>query len=268
MGIFTKKNTKRKSDEVDGIPDAWLIGEDDGGNVGLDRLEYLEDVVPNPSPSPDELASAPPPSPAAGDDAAEDQSSDQGWHLPDMAEPTAEEVPHVRRADDEQVVTFQPPVAPVPISEFEARADFLAVDIPDVAEVPIRIPDIPSLPLSEPPMAEPSSLEFPTLEATPIEQVPFETTDLQAPTIELPSSISSVSSEVSTGPTGPQADTLLEIIGLAPGSTWAEIRDAHQNLMQDHDESAETDPSRIALGRAIKREMNTAYAALRLMAVD
>ncbi len=69
------------------------------------------------------------------------------------------------------------------------------------------------------------------------------------------------------GPIGSRAATLLEILGLDPNATWTEIGDTHRELSVELSESIDGDPSREAVSRAIQREMNTAYAALRLMAV-
>lgn len=69
------------------------------------------------------------------------------------------------------------------------------------------------------------------------------------------------------GPTGTRAATLLEILGLDTDATWTKIGETHRELSVELLETIDGDPSREAVSRAIQREMNTAYAALRLMAV-
>ncbi len=68
-------------------------------------------------------------------------------------------------------------------------------------------------------------------------------------------------------PAMPQATVLLEILGLEPGVEWHTVRTARAELVDGHDPDSESDPDRAALARAIRREMNTAYAALRLLYV-
>ncbi len=69
-------------------------------------------------------------------------------------------------------------------------------------------------------------------------------------------------------PTGPDAVVLLEILGVAPGATWHQISAAHAAAVAEYDSSNESDRDRAALADALRREMNTSYAALRLLAVS
>ncbi|MEZ5227236.1 MAG: hypothetical protein R2710_11315 [Acidimicrobiales bacterium] len=70
----------------------------------------------------------------------------------------------------------------------------------------------------------------------------------------------------STAPRGREADLLCEILGVEPGATWAELRAAHAAAMSEYDPRLESDEDRIALAWAIRREMNSTYATLRLLA--
>ncbi len=68
-------------------------------------------------------------------------------------------------------------------------------------------------------------------------------------------------------PSGEQAATLLAILGLGRDASWNEVRDAHRSLISDHQASGESDPERAELARSIRREINAAYVALRLLQV-
>lgn len=70
------------------------------------------------------------------------------------------------------------------------------------------------------------------------------------------------------GPTAPEATVLLEILGLFPGATWDEVREAHRELIDGHRAEPFTDEPQAQLADEIRREMNSAYAALRLLAVS
>lgn len=70
------------------------------------------------------------------------------------------------------------------------------------------------------------------------------------------------------GPTAPEATVLLEILGLFPGATWDEVREAHRELIDGHRAEPFTDEAQARLADEIRREMNSAYAALRLLAVS
>ncbi|MDA3041319.1 MAG: hypothetical protein O3C27_17685 [Actinomycetota bacterium] len=70
------------------------------------------------------------------------------------------------------------------------------------------------------------------------------------------------------GPTAPEATALLEILGLFPGATWEDIRAAHRELIDGHRAEPSTDEAQAHLAEQIRREMNSAYAALRLLAVS
>lgn len=70
------------------------------------------------------------------------------------------------------------------------------------------------------------------------------------------------------GPTAPEATVLLEILGLFPGATWGEVREAHRELIDGHRAEPFTDEAQAQLADEIRREMNSAYAALRLLAVS
>lgn len=70
------------------------------------------------------------------------------------------------------------------------------------------------------------------------------------------------------GPTAPEATVLLEILGLFPGATWTEVREAHRELIDGHRAEPFTDEAQAELADEIRREMNSAYAALRLLAVS
>ncbi len=68
-------------------------------------------------------------------------------------------------------------------------------------------------------------------------------------------------------PEGPQAAEMLEILGLDHDATWGEARDARRALLAEHNPEDASDEERAALANAICREMNTAYAGLRLLHV-
>ncbi len=70
------------------------------------------------------------------------------------------------------------------------------------------------------------------------------------------------------GPTAPEATVLLEILGLFPGATWDDVREAHRELIDGHRAEPFTDEAQARLADEIRREMNSAYAALRLLAVS
>ncbi len=91
--------------------------------------------------------------------------------------------------------------------------------------------------------------------------------DASLPGLDLPDEADAGADDDSI-PTGPEAAVLLEILGLAPGSSWRQISAAHAAAVAEYDSSNETDPDRAALADALRREMNTSYAALRLMAVS
>lgn len=67
-------------------------------------------------------------------------------------------------------------------------------------------------------------------------------------------------------PRGPEPDMLCEILGVEPGADWDELSAAHARAMVEYDPARETDPDRVALARAIRREINASYATLRLLA--
>ncbi len=91
--------------------------------------------------------------------------------------------------------------------------------------------------------------------------------DTPSPLRATPGLLGSFHDATPTGPRGPRAAALLEILGLEPLATWDEIRDAHAAAMAEYDPDREFDAERADLARAIRREMNAAYAALRLQAV-
>lgn len=66
-------------------------------------------------------------------------------------------------------------------------------------------------------------------------------------------------------PTGDDAATLLAILGLDRNALWNDVRHTHRSLIADHLAAGESDPERAILARSIRREINTAYAALRLL---
>ena len=67
-------------------------------------------------------------------------------------------------------------------------------------------------------------------------------------------------------PRGREADMLCEILGVEGGASWADLRAAHAAAMSEYDPRLESDEDRVALASAIRREMNSTYAALRLLA--
>ncbi len=67
-------------------------------------------------------------------------------------------------------------------------------------------------------------------------------------------------------PRSHEADLLCEILGVEPGSAWSDLRAAHAAAMSEYDPRLESDEERIALAWAIRREMNSTYATLRLLA--
>jgi MFS family permease len=72
------------------------------------------------------------------------------------------------------------------------------------------------------------------------------------------------------GPVGPEAESHLEVLGLGTRATWAEIKAAHAGILSQHlpaDHEDEDNKDQIASADAIRREMNLAYASLRLLAV-
>lgn len=69
------------------------------------------------------------------------------------------------------------------------------------------------------------------------------------------------------GPRGPGAEVLLEILGLFPGASWQHVRAAHAELIEGHRSDQFSDEAEAELAEEIRREMNSAYAALRLLVV-
>ncbi|MFT7601146.1 MAG: hypothetical protein ACI8TP_004097, partial [Acidimicrobiales bacterium] len=328
----------------DEFSDQWLMGDDE--NVSLDSLDYLTGYESDPSATADGISepanATSEPVQASGPTGREAAGVD-GWHLPDLDEPSAFLDEPSAFLDEPSAFLDEPSaphtasepapnefsIVPGSITDFETAPDRRQTDLtppppPPTADDALPAPprsltelaaratpsDDDSVALPPPPISAPigqaadpapfvdsvandpegppsdvanfgaddfeafdeveafdsespatgmdSDNEFePGLADAPLSDFESEDVNLTLPDLQGPE-----------GPRGPQAETLLEILGLPAGSSWTDIRNAHQSLIHDHDANDDTDPSRVALGRAIRREMNTAYAALRLMAVD
>ncbi len=68
-------------------------------------------------------------------------------------------------------------------------------------------------------------------------------------------------------PEGDSVATLLAILGLDRDVSWDEVKQSHSSLIADHLAAGESDPERAELARSIRREINSAYIALRLLQV-
>ncbi len=68
-------------------------------------------------------------------------------------------------------------------------------------------------------------------------------------------------------PEGDSVATLLAILGLDRDVSWDEVKQSHSALIADHLAAGESDPERAELARSIRREINSAYIALRLLQV-
>lgn len=169
----------------------------------------------------------------------------------------------------------------------DQRAPIAAFD-PDTVEMEDAQSFDPFAPPGE--TADPSSFDPPSFDAPAFDAPSLDESAFDAPSFDQTEVDADLSFETPTPEAAPAADdavghrdaltgdlivpdiedaaVLLDILGLQPGVRWIDVRDARNTLIVGHDPSLENDEDRAALARAIRREMNTAYAALRLLFVD
>ncbi len=300
MGLFKLgKNGQKGSAEVGNVDD-WLKALDadvdavetahgSGTTMGLQPVPGLDAPHPEPAPVAGLDVSTPPPAPPEVEDPAWAtpapiaDPSKGGWHLPSLAsdldapaEPSEIPVP-VSPQDPLPPAWAQTPLAteplPAPTEPLPAQAKNLSLAPPvEMA------PSLESAPLAE----DPTTIEQPPsdLIITPDDD---ELADfgvfLDAPEDDVPHPFEQVGIageargriiETNGSAILPQGDnvaTLLAILGLDRDVTWDEVKQSHAALIADHQAAGESDLERADLARSIRREINSAYIALRLLQV-
>ncbi len=233
---------KSKTNEADGFADLFEPVDDDpfGDNVGLAVTD-----------APVEIDAA-----TAADVVNEGQAdviADVEAHasMPDIDAPVIE----VPTGEMPTVAAWGAPAAPAE---------------PTLAEHALVDPDVTLIdPLTESVVADPEMAE--AAFAVDLDAPAFETTELDAPAFDTPAAATATVEAPSTDslpmPQGPVAAEMLEILGLGPDATWDEAREARRTLVAEHNPDHAEDKERADLAKAICREMNRAYAGLRLLQV-
>ncbi len=166
---------------------------------------------------------------------------------PALTEPALTEPALTEQALTEPALTEPAPTEPAPTEPVLDEPAFAAPAFDDPAIDDLAVTDA-------------GTLETGTLETGTVAD---EAVVLAADTAQRASS----SSHLAQMPQTDQAAVLLEILGLESSATWTEAREARASLIAQHNPDDETDPERAELAVAIRHEMNTAYAALRLLQV-
>lgn len=298
MGLFKLgKNGQKGSAEVGNVDD-WLKALDadvdavetahgSGATMGLQPVPGLDAPHPEPAAVPGSDVSPPPPAPPEMADPAlatpapiADPNKD-GWHLPSLAsdpdtpaEPSERPIP-VSPQDPLPPAWAQAPLTaePFPAEPLPAPAE----DLPHGPPVEMA-PSLESAPLTEsPPAAEQPPSEFMATSAD--DELADFGVFLDAPEEDVPHPFEQVGIagqargriiETNGSAILPQGDnvaTLLAILGLDRDVTWDEVKQSHAALIADHQAAGESDLERANLARSIRREINSAYIALRLLQV-
>ncbi len=304
MGLFNLKKSKNKDNDFE-ASDEWLMGlagddhfegASDGPNASIP--DGLASLAPN-----DDFDAVGPTDDAEYSDLLDSENVDlSSWHFPDLAihelESDAGQVPAYEPAPDAQPA-FDPPIAgdalafeapPVaaPATLFHeshtAKASFEPFADDAVEHEGILEPDhrdsgfLAQAPTSEG-MGFGSELFASALEGhdTGADDADIVDAELDEPdgdeprradepTIAPPTPVGNAALTASFAPRSREADLLCEILGVEPGSAWSDLKAAHAAAMSEYDPRLESDEDRIALAWAIRREMNSTYATLRLLA--
>ncbi len=248
-------------------------------------------TLPAPAPIPPTASDQTSPAPAA-DIAATSDIAEAGWHLPNLGanaevaegDLASSTLPDLGFSNQSSSVSPQEPLPPAWASSPDA-----AVEVDTVENTrPFAAPPLETAPPLEPgPEIESSSdgiiprnidlsLEGDpaadyelddfgvVLDAPDDDQAhPFEPTGLAG---RSRGRITETSGTIKV-PEGDSVATLLAILGLDRDVSWDEVKQSHGALIADHLAAGESDPERAELARSIRREINSAYIALRLLQV-
>lgn len=284
MGLFNLKKSKNDTEDDFEASDEWLMGLSGGST---DQLSS----GPNAS-IPDELQTLAPPVGFEPDPIAEigqaAEPSVAGWHLPDLV---------AADVDDNQAPAPPPPPPPgllfadghpgAPATEPFPLDETIAE--PATADTEASSGFGSHFFFDEPQEHEHDTLAkpldtgvppYPTLGSSVPEAPVFNASRLDPPLLEDESLIEDAvldhagldnddfggGGPSATTPQGPEADMLREILGVDTDASWTDLRAAHARAITEHDPDLEIDEDRVALARAIRRELNSAYATLRLLA--
>ena len=294
VGLFNIKKSKNKEVEEFEASDEWLMGladdqDDQFDPVGIGPNASIPQGLASLAPAEDRrfdpLLADHEPSSFDQSDSSELLESDDidlsSWHFPDLAQPALDQIgDHAPQPTDTSFdehwsdgSTFEPfPDGQGPESDLgdDHRDDHVGdLDIDRHSDDQDEIDsDIEDAVLDDDDdddnvdvMAAIGSGQPPVVE--PLPQVELASHPVVAPVNDRHDDHDATSSQV---PRSSEADMLCEILGVEGGANWADLRAAHAAAMSEYDPRLESDEDRVALASAIRREMNSTYAALRLLA--